>query len=115
MLPFVSAAFERRLRARDWERGEGKDRTVAFVKVRFQVPKAVFLKIQVFWGCYAASTGMRHRRGEIWFDSLRTQSGSDTSAEGVCDQVGVGVGGINWPWRILTDPWSAGLGVPRNS
>ena len=49
MLPPVSAAFEQRLRARDWERGEGKDRTVVFMKVRFQVLKAVFLKMQVFW------------------------------------------------------------------
>ena len=45
MLPPVSAAFEQRLRARDWERGEGKDRTVVFMKVRFQVLKAVFLKM----------------------------------------------------------------------
>jgi hypothetical protein len=51
MLPLVFVAFERRLRARDWERGEGKDGTVAFVRVRVQVLKAVFLKIQVFWGC----------------------------------------------------------------
>jgi len=66
--------------------GRRKRQESRFQKVRVQFPKAVFLKIQVFWGVVLCRPVGRHRRREIWFDSFRTQSGSGTSAEGVCDR-----------------------------
>jgi hypothetical protein len=50
----------RTARARDWEWDEGKDRTVVFMKVRFKVLKAVFLKIQVVWGVVLCRPVWRH-------------------------------------------------------